>query len=707
MLLRLRWRTAARSTRPIQLSVTACALAFACPAWAQQTTELPPIVVEGATLEAPPAKPKKKPAGTVSEAKSQTDTAAGTTTGEGEADASGSAEGVPIDEVGSAVSVVTGEQLRAQQIRHAADALRSLPGVEVSQQGTPNNLTVVRIRGAESNHTLVLIDGVEVNSTANDGFFDFSSLDADEIKQIEVLRGPQSGLYGSGALGGVINIITNEGKGPLTIRARGEGGAFNTRDGALQLSGGDDRLHGSVTIQGSQTDGFNISPIGNEDDGGKLSTFAFRGGVALLDNLKVDGTLRISSNNADRDGFNGNLNGLAVASDEASHFDNRLWVGNLQATLDTLDGHWSHTVRINRAETSDFDFDAPSLTTTRNISDNVKYGYLTTYRLDDPALPNVRHSFTGLIERENEEFELPTDPTLPNHSRNRTSFVGEVRGEYFNALSLTATVRRDDNDIIEDFTTWQTAGSLKLPGTPLRLHSSAGTGIKYPSLSEQFGTFAIFLPNPDLKPETGFGWDAGVETTLLPGRATVDITYFDSTLQDEIDTHGVVVGGNFFFQPFNRDGESTRRGIEVGGRYLVFKDLTLGAAYTYLDAREDDGLREIRRPPHSGRLDANYTFAGGRGNFNIAAIYNGTMPDTAFDAFSFDPSTVDLRSYWLVNLAASYEVSPGVFAYGRVQNALDQNYQEVFGYETAGLAAYAGLRFSYEALASATKASGR
>jgi vitamin B12 transporter len=680
----------------------AASLPFATRAAAQETTELPPIVVEGATLAAPPAQPKKKTAGSTAEEQSQAESSPNV--GQGESQTSGSTEGVPADDVGSAVSVVTGAQLKAQQIRHAADALRSLPGVEVSQQGTPNNLTVVRIRGAESNHTLVLIDGVEVNSTANDGFFDFSSLDAEEIKQIEVLRGPQSGLYGTGAIGGVINIITNEGKGPLTIRARGEAGAFNTRDGALQLSGDDDRLHGSIMIQGNQTDGFNISPIGNEDDGGKLSTFAFRGGVALLDNLKVDGTLRMSDNRADRDGFNGVLNGLAVASDEASYFDNRLWVGNLQATLDTFDGHWSHTIRVNRAETNNFDFDAGTLAQTRNISDDLKYGYLTTYRLEDPALPNMRHYFTGLIERTNEEFEMPSDPTAPDRSRNRTSFVGEVRGEYFNALSLSGTVRRDDNDIIEDFTTWQTAGSLKLPGTPFRLHSSAGTGVKYASLSEQFGTFASFVPNPNLKPETAFGWDGGLETTLLPGRATLDVTYFNSTLTDEIDFRTLP---GFFFQPFNRDGESTRRGIEVGGRYLVFKDLTLGASYTCLDAKDDTGQREIRRPPHAGRLDASYTFGGGRGNFNVAAIYNGVMPDNAFDAATFDPVHVDLASYWLVNLAASYEVSPGVVAYGRVQNALDEHYQEVFGYETAGLAAYAGLRFTSEMLASAAKPTGK
>jgi vitamin B12 transporter len=122
--------------------------------WAQETTttELPPIVLEGTTLAVPVAAPKKKTAGATAEGESQAESDANK--GQGEAETSGSVEGVPADEVGSAVSVVTCAELKAQQIRHAADALRSLPGVEVSQQGTPNDLTVVRIRSAESNHTL-------------------------------------------------------------------------------------------------------------------------------------------------------------------------------------------------------------------------------------------------------------------------------------------------------------------------------------------------------------------------------------------------------------------------------------------------------------------------------------------------------------------------------------------------------------------------
>ncbi len=676
---------------------------------AQDEIELPPIIVEGATLEAPPAKKKTKtkgPAASQSQAAAET----GDAGGGGEAESTGVAEGVPLDEIGSAVTVVTGAQLRAQQIRHAADALQSLPGVSVSGQGTPNNLTVVRIRGAESNHTLVLIDGVEVNSASTDGFFDFSSLDADEIEQIEVLRGPQGGLYGTGAIGGVVNIITKSGKGPLTFRARGEGGAFGTRDGALQLSGGNDDLYGSVTLQGRTTDGFNISTSGGEKDGGKLSTFAFRGGATLIDNLKLDGTLRMSTNRADRDaGFGGVLNGFSVPADDDSYLTNRLWVGRLQATLDTFDGTWTHKVHLSGTETDtqDTNVSAFGSVLTHNVGDAVKFGYTSTYRLETPGLPGVRHYFTGLIERERQRFEQPTDPTALDRERHTTSYVGEVRGEYFDTLFLTANVRHDDNDFVEDFTTWRTTGSLKVPQTPFRLHASAGTGVKYPSLSEQYGSFFGFLPNPDLTPEEAFGWDGGVETTILPGRATLDVTYFDTELTNEIDFRTIFDDDGLFFQPFNREGQSERHGIEVAARYYVGGGLTLGTAYTYLDSKDDAGREEVRRAPHTGRIDANYVFDAGRGNLNIAAIYNGTMLDTAFNFVNPDLDRVTLDEYWLVNVAASYELSPRVALYGRVENLLDQDYQQVFGYETAGIAAYAGLRFSYEEQASRAWANGK
>lgn len=699
--------------------------------------ELPAVVVEGATLEAkpavapkarkksapveaydPPPAPKKAkkstqpsssggsgdaPAGEPAEFEEGTTFDATAANGAGAFESNG-VTGIPADKLGTSVSVVTGAELKARQVRTVAEALRSLPGVSVSQQGGVQNQTVVRLRGAESNHTLVLIDGVEVNSPGTDGFFDFANLLVDDIAQIEVLRGPQSGLYSSGALGGVINIITNRGKGPLTFRARAEGGSFDTRDGMVGLSGGTDRAHASITLSGRRTNGFDISDEGTEDDGGEFRNLSFTGGVLVFDHLKIDASLRSSRREGDRDGTNGVRDGFSVASEEASTFASDLWLGRLEATLDTFDGDWIHKVYVNGSEQDirDLDrgiFSPPGGLASRQVASVTKYGYLSTYRLDTDAAP-VRHFITGLVEHTREDFE---QPLLSNEAfeRTRDSIAGEIRGEYFNALTLTGNVRHDNNEGFEDATTWRAAGSFQPVGSPFRLHASAGTGIKYPSFSEQFGVFTGFVANPNLTPETSFGWDAGVEVTFLGGKGVIDVTYFNTNLENEIDFNFVppveACGGvAFCFIPFNRTGESKRDGIEVAGRLIIVEGLSVGAAYTYLDAREEDGAEEVRRPPHSGRADLNYVFASGKGNFNLAAVYNGRMLDLAFSPLTFTSQRLALDEYWLVTAAASYEVAPGVELYGRVENLLDQDYEEVFGYNSAGVAAYAGVRFTYE-----------
>ena len=713
-----------KTTLSISIAALAAltALARAEPA---ADVQLPPVVVEGATIEAKPiAKPKtkvqevpvaseqaddtpapkkiKKKAASSEPVKSKPVAAAPSAEEPSEAEINSAgtsaqvqdSNGIAIDKVGTSVSVVTSADIKNQQIRNAADALRSLPGVSVSSQGTPGTLSVVRIRGAESQHTLVVIDGVEVNASNGNGFFDLSNLTSEEIESIEVLRGPQSGLYGSGAIGGVVNIITKSGKGPFKITAFGEGGSFGTGSGGAQISGGTDRAHGALTVQTTHSNGFNISPLGSERDAHTLNSFAFHGGVVVFDNFKIEGALRYSHKDAARDGFDGSaaIGGLAVANDDGSTLSQDLWTGRLAATLDTFDGHWIHQWHVARADNVLKDRDATFLSFSNAEAAINNYGYTSTVRIDGYGAP-MRHFLTGRIEGQDEFFQQPTFDSV-ERNRSRTSAIGEARGEYFDALYVTGTVRQDWNQVFDDQTTWHAAASLKVPGTVLRLHASTGTGVKYPSFSEQFGFFFGFIPNPDLKAETSFGWDSGAELTLLGGKAVVDVTYFDQNLENEIDTKFLP---DFSSTAVNRVGESTRRGIEVSARYAVLPGLTVGGAYTYLRARDDAQLEEIRRAPHSGKVDVSYAFLDKRANVSLSAIYNGDMKDVAFDANSFDLHRVTLDDYWLLRLAGSYQVQPGVELYGRVENLLDEKYQEVFGFQTAGLAAYAGVRITYEA----------
>jgi vitamin B12 transporter len=662
---------------------------LSAPSLAQQPTELPPIVVQGATLAPPPPRPPQAPAQqTIPSAPAATEVPA----------SSESVGGAPLYTIGNAISIVTGEQLREQQVRNGAEALRGLPGVEVSRSGGLGNFTQVRIRGAEGNHTLVLIDGIEVNNLS-DGEFDFSNLSAEDIERIEVIRGPMSGLFGSNAVGGVINIITRTGKGPPSATIRTEAGSFGTRDVFARAAGGSDRAHLAVSYHWRDTNGFNISPLGGESDGSRLGTLLVRGGARLLPGVTLDFTARHSDKRADRDGFGDPtaLAGLATAFDDRSTLRDRILLGGANLRWDL--GNLTQEVRANYNDTITEDHDRTFSSNSKNVSQTDRFAYLATYRFDTPDLWS-RHSLSGRVEKESERFSSHfSDPFPPDdektNERGRVSYTGEWRGSFHDRLFLTAGIRHDDNDNFRDFTTWRTAASLMLPELNARPHASVGTAVKLPTMFEQFGTTQFFVPNPNLTPEESFGWDAGVEFTFHKGRVIFDVTYFHSNLTNKIN--------GFFFDPvignftaINLPGESTREGVEISARYKVAPNLTLGGAYTFLDARDPNGGREVRRPPHSARGDVTYTFHGGRGTATLTAIYNGRMEDRAFELpFFFPTSIVPLDPYWLINATASYKVQRGVEVFGRVENLLNQHYQEVFGFESAPIAAYAGVKLTF------------
>lgn len=672
-----------------------------------ESSELPPIVVEGATIEKPKVKVKKtKPQPEPDTSPSVTDNSAATTPTEsadqsetpastpGTSDAQ-TVVGVSAREIGSPVSVVSGSQLKAQQIRHAADALRSLPGVAVSQTSGPGSKTQIRIRGAEGNHTLVLIDGIDA-SASNDNEFDFSNLLAEDIERIEVIRGGQSGIYGSKAIGGVINIVTKGGKGPITLGAKTEFGSFGTKDVSARVSGGTDQAWLSVAATYREQTGFNAAIYGTEDDPWDNATINVKGGITIIDGMTLDFVVRNTNKfvNTDPEGLLPQT-GLNGAVDSSNFTKDNLFLGGATLRWDMLNGALTHIVKANTTETDSENFSTGFFGgTSFNLSEAETYSYLATYRFSAPELLQSKHSISGFVENRTESFtpssSRPPGPFTPDgitREREYTAAVAEYRVGLYDSLFLGGTLRHDDNDKFADFTTWNVNASLDLKHYGIRPHASTGTSVALPGMFEQFGSvLGSFVGNPNLVPEESYSWDAGIEFTVLDGRAVVDITYFEADLTDEITGFGDTTRNQF--------GISERKGIEISGRYAVSSNLTLGASYTYLDAVNPDGSEEIRRPPHTARADINYNFGDGRGNFNLAAIYNGDAKDSNFATF---PATiVTLDEYLLVNAAASYEVQPGFDVFGRVENILDEDYEEISGYNTPGVAAYAGVRIKLE-----------
>ena len=611
---------------------------------------------------------------------------------------SGGLTPVPAEEFGRAVSVVTAEDLARSQVAFAADALRALPGVTVTRTGATGGVTAVRIRGAESNHTVVLIDGVDVSAPEN-GEFDFGGLLAADIARIEVLRGPQSAIYGSNAIGGVISITTKDAEvAGTSYAANAEAGTDGTVGGLIAVRRLTERANLSLSVAARDVGGFDISGTpGGEDDPDDNVTVNARGSFALSDALTVGGTLRYVDRTSDYDDF---AFGAPVSDDlvvdaDLVHFRTE-FSGSAFATLEAFDGRMSNELLLTYADMDDEnrrdgvkDADTTSRRTTLR--------YLGTVALDAATIAAARQTVSFGVERREESFEnndasVVFDPSqMEKQSRDLTSLIGQYRGVFLDDLSLQANIRRDFNDGFEDVTTWSLAASYILANDTTRLHASYGTGSQNPTLYEQFG----FIPgqwvgNPDLEPESSRGWDAGIEQTFLAGRAVVDVTYFQDRLTDEISsTYDPATGES---TPFNEDGTSRRQGVEVAGTFEATEALTLGIAYTWLDAEDPDGSQEPRRPGQEIALAADYALPDDRTVVHLDVRRVIDNVDIDFTSPSFGAGKVELDDYTLVNVAAEHRLTDTVTLTGRIENLLDADYQELDGYATPGVTAYVGLR---------------
>jgi vitamin B12 transporter len=597
----------------------------------------------------------------------------------------GTAVPVALREVGSAVTVIDREAIERRNAAYLQDILREVPGVAVNQAGSFGQLAQVRIRGAEADHTLVLVDGIEV-SAMGQGEFDFSSLMAANIERVEVLRGPQSGLYGSNALAGVINVITRGGEGPL-LDAAVEGGSFGTimGRGAMTLGNRETFLAASGAVR--STTGISAAEAGEEADGDHNITAYLRGGYAIAPFARLDGSFRFVDKDTETDAFDfsgGPLQGLTI--DDDSFSATQEVSGGLALTLTpTQNIETVFTGAYAEAELFGGNGDTASF---GSRGDRLKLGGRLSLIFDTGA--ELNHGLAAFADYERETYRntFPFDPTqVPEQRRSLLGLGAEYRLALFDSLFLKAALRHDENSRFQDATTYSLTGSWVIASTGSRLHASYGKGATNPTFSEQFGfTPGQFVGNPDLLPEEAKSWDIGVEQRF--GDAVlVDMTYFSSKLSDEIIA--------LFPTVVNDRGESDRKGVELGARVdLGWVDL--GGTYTWLGASDPDGTREVRRPEHQASLDASAEFGPARrGKVNVGVIYNGKMLDTDFREYftnGFVSKKTALKPFFVVHAAATYRILEQLELFGRVENLLDEEYQEVISYGTPRLSAYGGIR---------------
>ncbi len=604
--------------------------------------------------------------------------------------ASRSGDAEKAADVPASLTVIDDAALEERQTRVVSDVLRDVPGLAVSRSGGVGALTQVRIRGSESNHVLVLIDGIEA-SDPYQGEFDFGTLLADEGARIEVLRGQQSSLYGSDAIGGVIQYVTLSGAEAPGIRVRAEGGSFGTYTGSARAAGVAGTLDYAVSGSVYGRNGYPTARGGKRDIGSTSASGSGKVTWAPSDTFKLIAVGRYShvaaDNNASDFDFTSPTYGFIIDS-PGNRFRVNSVYGLVRGELSLLDGRWTNALTGQITDTDRRNYTAFGL----DFGDKgrrYKGSFESALRFGDGV---VRHRITGAVDVEREEFRTLSQTPSPfvftgeRHIDN-VGVVGVYDLNVGESLALGASVRQDLNTRFADATTFRAQAGYRF-STGTRVRAAYGTGIKNPTYGELYGySDGIYIGNPGLTPEKSKGWEAGVDQAF-GDRATIGVTYFNSHLDNEIFTAFLP---DFTTTSANDTSRSYQHGVEAFASATPVDQLRIDLAYTYLRARDGNGV-EIRRPKHVGSVNVTAFTADKRLSGTLTVRYNGRQEDNAFTDPSFLPVRVSLQEYALVNFAADYRLTDRVSLFARVENALDEKYEEVFSYATAGRAAYAGVK---------------
>ena len=598
----------------------------------------------------------------------------------------GSRAPISAGDVGSAVTIITRQDIDRRQVRYVSELLRAVPGFSVSHTGVVGSQTQVRVRGSEANQVLVLIDGVRANDPAIGDEFRWEYLATANIERIEIVRGPQSALWGSDAIGGVVHIITKSGRDAPGVGGYLEAGSENTLNAAMNGGFGGDTWSVVVGVEQLATDGSNISRTGGENDDSDITTGSVNARFKPSDRLAVQLGLRTVNAYSQFDAVDFVATGLPTDSDVATDTTQRL--AQLGVTLGASDNRVRHHLNARYFDSDNRDL-TDGVEAASSGSDRLNIGYQADIRIG-------RNLLAIALEHEKTNFEQRGEIVWgdPNQDQEMDvmSVVTDFQGRATDNVTYLLSARFDDNSDFNDIVTGRASIAWNVSDATT-LRANIGTGQKTPTFIERFGYFpGQFIGNPALKPEQSLSYDIGIDQRISTS-AVIQIAVFEQEIEDEID--------GFIFDPdtllYTADNLSTtskRSGVELGARWTVSEQLDLSMNYTYTDATEN-GAIELRRPRHAGSVQANYSFMSARGHITLAADYGGTRHDMFFPPWPNPSELVTLANYWLLDLTAQFQLTDSVRLFTRASNLLDTDYEQVYGYRTPGRAAYAGVQVNF------------
>ena len=595
----------------------------------------------------------------------------------------------PIDEIGSSVTVITDDEIARNQERTLPDALQTVPGLNIVQTGGPGGRTAVFLRGSNSNQTKVIIDGIDANDPSQDGAFDFGQTATWGLSRVEVLRGPQSSLYGSDAIGGVINLVTKKGEGPPSFTGSLEGGSFETFNQMASASGSIRRFNYSFNVAHFLVDSTPVTPLGllppgreRNNDSYENTTLSTKLGYDFTDDFAIDAVVRYTNANLHFTGDDFSVFPSVPAADQSDQTVEQIFARSA-VHLSLFNGAFKNTAglaythydtEIQEPDTG-FGVPPPNL----NRGDRLKFNWLGTIAL--------AKNYTLLLGAEDQNDRLLDSPISASNA-NAAGF-GELQAEIVPDLFAAASVRHDANERFGGKTTWRVAPVYIIPKIGTKLKANYGTGFKAPSLTQLFVSFPAFnfFANPNLKPEESEGYEFGFEQPLFDEHVSFGATYFHNEITNLIlpnETSTTLVN----------IGQATTKGVEVFVSYSLTNRFELRLDYTYTDAIDDTtGLELLRRPKNRASLSAQWQPLP-QLTLSTTMVYVGSQVD---GNRSFSITRLNTDPYFVANVAAEYEAGKYVSVFARATNLFDERYQDPTGFQRPGFGFFAGLRVNFEA----------
>jgi len=619
----------------------------------------------------------------------------------------------PANELASSVTVITAQDIERQQWRTVPDALNNVPGLNVVQSGGPGSQTSVFMRGANSYHVKVLIDGIDAGDpSVVNGAFDFGHLLAGDVEQIEVLRGPQGGLYGSDAIGGVISITTKKGEGPPKVSASAEGGSFKTFNQTARLAGSQGDFNYAFNAQHMRVGSVPVTPldllapgVARNNDNYDNWTYSTRLGANVAKDLELNLVARYTDAKhglTTDDGVNFPPNSAPAVLQDTQR--NRQLFTRGEAAWSVFDGRLKNFFGMNYSNqwTWFLDPNADSFNPfgsvpppTTNLGEKTKYDWRGEVR----ALPGQ----TLVLGLEAEHQSLRTDSTATAagvqtlttaNTGNKATWI-ELQSQFAERFFLVSNLRYDRNESFGPHTTWRLAPAFIVPVTETKLKATYGTGFKAPTLIELYVNNPSFfqVANPNLQPESSKGYDFGFEQPLFNDRVRFGVTYYYNDITNLIVNQ---FNGVTFTSTYVNVGRATMNGTESFITANVTDDLKIRADYTTTRTRDNTtDLGLLRRPGSKSSVAVMWTPMR-QLTLSATVLRVSSWVDVNRDTAVFIPR-LDAPPYMTVNLAARYEIDERTTAFARADNLFNAQYQVPVGFLRPGLGIYGGIRVAAEA----------